>query len=242
MNDPKATAVILLAHGSARDPGAVATLEMHAAKALERSSFAAVRLACLQGGPSVADALAGIATPRLIAVPMTMSAGIVADELLSRLRAQVGGSLRIDVVKPLGSHAEIAEIAADTGADAARRAALLPADVRLVMVAHGASGDDRNRLAAERHADVVRRTGRFAGVSLAYIDEAPFLADVLTRVEGPAVAVGLFAAPGAHAVLDIRAALEGSGRKDIVDAGPVGADPRIADLIVSLAQSAGTAD
>ena len=52
----------------------------------------------------------------------------------------------------------------------------------------------------------------FSAVTTAYLEEPPFLQDMMGRLDGPTVVVGMFASDGLHAGEDLPEAMEESLR------------------------------
>ena len=114
----------------------------------------------------------------------------------------------------------------------------------MVLIAHGSEKHPASRQAAEAHVKQLRVRALFASVSLALLEEAPYPNDVLTTLRGKSglvVLIGLFAAPGGHAIDDINDidnAAMAIDDVDVVNAGFVGLDRRMEDIILAHADTA----
>ncbi len=233
--DGRDTTLILMAHGSRRHPAANAHLRQMADAVAARGIFADVRLGCVQGEPSLDDALANIETGRILALPLVMSDGKLVDDMLARVWAALSPTKDVAATAPLGTDERIPEIAAGRARAALDAAGIDAGAAHVVLVSHGSPDDGRNRLNAKRHAGRISASALFAGVRVAFIEEPPSIVDAIAGIPGPAAVVGLFTAPGGHAIDDVGQALAATERRDVVDAGPIGLDARLPELIADLA-------
>lgn len=222
------TWVVLAAHGSTRRPAANDAVCAHAARLRDEGVFRSASAAFLIGDTRPDEIVEDIDAENVVIVPFMMSDGYLASEISSRIESALaakGAASRIAVTDPVGTHAGITDIAARLGAQALTGAGLEKDAATLVLVAHGSSGRPESKARAEAHAKTLTARGDFRNVRLATLEEEPFLMDVLAEIDGPAAVVGLFAAPGGHAVDDVRQAIADRAAAEIVDAGPVGTDP-----------------
>lgn len=238
--------LIICAHGSAYHPAANEHVHRIAKTLSAGNVFAAVQTV-FQAGQSTPWAPPKIdkdAYDQILIVPYMMSDGFLAKQMINKTKHAIEAA---DIAKPVfgsasvGTHPAIADLALKVATDAAAAGKKAPADLSLVMVAHGSKNAPQSRLAAEMHLQTVQETGIFSAASLAFIEEAPFVADVLRMIDGPAVVVGLFAAPGGHAIVDIAEALAEVARDDLINAGPIGMDQDMHNLIPLRALEAITA-
>lgn len=109
----------------------------------------------------------------------------------------------------------------------------------LVVVAHGTrSARGRQQIRTLAAAVAARRPG--IDVRLAYLDvQQPRLADLVARLDRPAVVVPLLLSSGYHVRVDIPAALAGV---DAVATRPLGPDPRLVESLAARIRTAGPAD
>lgn len=237
-----AVAVVLAAHGSTRRPDANAVVAGHAEMMRRSGPFRHVSTAFLMGsGEGAETALPGTDTSTVLIVPYMMSDGFLAEALSGQISKSLhkhGAQPRIIVTLPVGTHAGITQIVRHAGERALIRAGFDAGSSTLLLVAHGSKGRPESRNGARAHVDKLRSQGGFAAVELAMLEEPPLLDDMLAAIEGPVVVVGLFAAPGGHAVDDVQDAISRAANPQIVDAGPVGVDPRMAEIAVMRALGA----
>ena len=213
--------LLIVAHGSARYPDAVRTALAHADAIRTSGQFAAVAVGLLNGAPSVADALASLG-PRVIhVVPFFMEDGYFTRVAVPK--ALGGADVRL--YPPVGTHPGMAGLILGR----VRRFGLLPEELSLVLVGHGSARAPGRRMALHEHAERLR--DRFAAVHVAFLEEAPLVADILAGLRGPAIAVmGVFAGEGLHVRDDLPALI--GGVAGLTDLGSAGEEAGMAALIV----------
>ncbi len=230
--------VLLVGHGSVRRPEAAAVLARHAA-ALAKPGGRLVGHAVFNGGPdplAVARALGPVR--RLQVLPMFMADGYMTRELLPARLAAALPKTPLHFCPPLGLAPELADLAARAATENLPEpvAKDAPVGVRplVVLAAHGSRRSPASRHATERLAGLMaaNRMAVSSGVQLrtAYLEEAPYVADVLAGLDRPATVISLFAGGGAHAALDMPQALADAAQP-VTYAGALGEDPRIVQVI-----------
>lgn len=85
------TALLIVGHGTRRDPHSGATARRHAAGIERRGGFAEVAVAFLDQEPSVADALEALKATRCVAVGLFLDRGEHGEEDVPDLLAPAGG-------------------------------------------------------------------------------------------------------------------------------------------------------
>ena len=148
---------------------------------------------------------------------------------LEALAAGVDGAR---LIAPLGRDPELPAIGARIAQDAARRAGLDPARATLVVVGHGSKGSRASANSTRAFAEALPDRAGFAAVTTAFIEEAPFLDDVVP--DGPAVCLPYFATNGGHTIEDIPQGWRGHGPI----APPIGMNDAIPDLIAAALRTA----
>jgi sirohydrochlorin ferrochelatase len=131
-------------------------------------------------------------------------------------------------------HPRLTALIAERAASAAGELGVRPAEAALVLIAHGSLRHPASEDAACRQAAALCGTRMFADVAVAFLEQPPPPAVVLRRLNRPAVAVGLFAVAGHHAMVDVTAAITAAGRHDVAYTGPIGADPGMVSVIASI--------
>ncbi len=232
--------LVIVAHGARGGDGNNRALVDLAARIADRGVFDRVRAGVLKGSPSIETALSGASSARPEVYPLFMSDGYCVREALpARLRA-AGRSGQIH--RPFGLEPGLAALIARHAVRTLERQGVDHLRARLLLIGHGSSKSGDSRAATEWQAARLRTLGRFAEVRSAYLENAPFLPEVLAGLPaGPCVVVGFFSGAGLHAAEDVPQAIAAHGRDDIVYAGPVTAAPEAAGLIVRSLRRAVTA-
>jgi sirohydrochlorin cobaltochelatase len=231
--------VILVAHGSTRRPDAAAAVCRHAENIRKRGIFADVDAAFLMGGRNADEAAATVKTDTVILVPFMMTDGYLAGRAEGLLRDGLKAHGRTATVRTsdaVGTHPGIASLAADIGLKVLTERGLSAKAATLITVAHGSLRYPYSHIAAKAQTDVITAENQFKALRLALLEEPPHLDAVLAGTDGPAAVVGLFAAPGGHALDDVGNAIAASGRDDLFDGGPVGLSDGMADIAIARAR------
>jgi sirohydrochlorin cobaltochelatase len=228
--------LLLMAHGERRKGAGNAAAMRLVSDLRIRRVAGQVEIGFLRSAPTIAQALRGLAGAEIHVFPLFMSDGYFAragrDELRQALRAG-RCDRRLTLFPPLGLDPALADAIAVRAVTAARTAGCKAGDAELVLVAHGSSGDPASQAAAEALAQRVRRLGVFGTTRTVFLEQPPFLCEVLSSRRGPTVVVGLFAAEGRHGHVDLRRSIAAPARPEILFAGNVGAWPEIGDIIAA---------
>lgn len=238
--DTSRTALIIAAHGSSRRGEAAEHVERIAAAIRAQNRFSEVATAYLIDGVDPAGLPLDDAEAVVI-VPFMMADGYLSEKITNGLTStlsQRSPGLRVYTAQPIGLRPEIADFVIERAQEILSGRQWRAEDSRLVLVAHGSSVRPESRRITESQTEAIRTGGRFKSVALALLEEAPRVDDVLAEDMGQSVVVGLFAAPGGHALDDVSEAIRASGRHNIANAGPVGLAPDISGLVVRCALSA----
>ncbi|MEX0807885.1 MAG: CbiX/SirB N-terminal domain-containing protein [Dongiaceae bacterium] len=219
-------ALVLCSHGIAGGPGAAAD---HAQR-LRAAGFAEVAAACLDGSPALAETVDATEAARIVLVPFLMAAGRAFQVVLPERLAMARRRDDVRVAAPVGTHADIAVLAAALAGEALARRGWRADDALLLLVAHGTTRDPKSGEAARDHARAIAAAGCFAAVEAGFLDEPPAIADLLAgRRTAHAVGIGLFADAGPHGAGD--AAAPFAADPAAVYAGPLGPDPRLTAIV-----------
>ncbi len=225
------TGLVIVAHGERTAAAANRALLAHATRVAERWPHIFVRAAVLYGEPSLrracrAAAERGVRT--LLVYPFFITDGV--GQMLAKHLGELA-RCEISLMPPFGFDPALPTLLLKASLSAAGAAGFLPGGARLLIVAHG------RRPAREPAAVIARMTADlrsrdiFASVESAFLEQHPFLRDVLKSRAHPTVVAGCFAGEGLHACVDVPAAVEKAG-KDALYTGPIGAHPKVADLII----------
>ena len=228
---PMAT-LLLVGHGSTRSTVARDTLQRHARALKAEGRFTDVRVAMLRGAPSLEDVVGGYGAAALIALPVFMSDGFLAQDELPRRWRETGRRTVDDaILPPVGVGDALAPFVAATLTAAARAQDCTPQDSVALLVAHGNPNDPRARKTSEAQQAAVRAITEFAGVRIAYIEEPPDIRQALAGVSRPVFAAGLFAADGKHAAGDVPAMLADLTAPSVEWLGAIGSKPGFSDVL-----------
>ena len=102
-----------------------------------------------------------------------------------------------------------------------------------LLVAHGSSKDPASRHGAEQIARSLMGQTSASNIATCFIEETPFVQDVSQALRRPTAVMGLFAAPGGHALDDVPEALN-EVAVPVQYSGAIGEDARMADVIMDI--------
>jgi sirohydrochlorin cobaltochelatase len=259
---------LIVGHGSTVNPDSSGPTLAHATEIRRRNLFADVQCAFWKEEPSLRDArflFGPEMIQEVCVVPNFISEGYFTQTVIPR-ELELNGKLtkRADgqiwnYTDPVGNHPLMTELLVQRAHEIAPN---VPEDATsLLIVAHGTDLNENSAVAAKREAEKVRALGRYANVLNVYMEEFPLVSDwrVLTSTPN-VVVVPFFISDGLHSYEDIPMLLgiaDGESTSaqpkagDVFHRGPykidnrslfyassIGTDPRIADIIVELANTA----
>jgi sirohydrochlorin cobaltochelatase len=247
MIDIGRAALLLIGHGSARNPQSrVPTLRL-ADELRRRALFAEVQACFLKEPPLIGEALAGLAAPVVFAVPNLAGEGPLVRVDIPRLlglgqpSAEQDGR-RVLYTRPVGSHPRIPELIRRRAERLMAAEGLPPDQVGLLLVGHGSSRPGGAATTAQAIAEALRAMNAVGEVALAYLEQPPLVGDWRDLSTAPNLIVApLLIAEGLHGSEDIPPLFglaPGESGPSRVDGRSVwlcrgiGADPEIADLIL----------
>jgi len=232
-SDWRDDALLLIGHGAPRFVDAGRYLEAHAETLRRGGYFDEVATGCLSGTPSALDALASLSARVVHVVPFFMEDGWFAREGVPAALRVVDRALRFH--PPVGIHPDMAVLAAAR----VERACGPSTGLSLLLVGHGSARSPGRRMALHRHAEWLAGTGRYARACAAFLEEPPFIADVLAELRADPVAVlGFFSAEGAHVREDLgqmmltERAQRGASGAVLIDLGLIADDPGMPEIIL----------
>jgi sirohydrochlorin ferrochelatase len=231
--DWREDALLLIGHGAPRFADAGRILEAHAETLRHGGYFNEVATGWLSGTPSALDALASLSARVVHVVPFFMENGWFVREGVPAAFGAVGRAMCFH--PPVGIHPDMAVLAAAR----VERAYGTATGLSLLLVGHGSARTPGRRMALHRHADWLASTGRYARACAAFLEEPPFMADVLTAWRAEPVGVlGFFSGEGGHVRDDLerivrseRAQRGGSGAA-LIDLGLIADDPGLPEIIL----------
>ena len=207
-------ALIVAAHGSHRNPDSATPTYAHVDAIRERGPFEQVREAFWKESPSFRAAVRTVDADVAYVVPLFVSEGYFVDRVLPREFglgvADVTGTDRgpeLVYTDPVRTHPATTEVVAERarrylGDDADE------AETALAVIGHGTERNPNSADAIYDHVEALRETTDFADVGALFMDEAPYVDDVLDRFDADDVAVvPLFVADGFHTQDEIPALL-----------------------------------
>jgi sirohydrochlorin cobaltochelatase len=205
------TALLIVAHGSTVNPDSSAPTLAHAAEIQRRKIFADVGCAFWKEEPSLRDALF-LFDPESIhevcVVPNFISEGYFTQTVIPR-ELELNGAMTKrrngqiwKYSEPVGNHPAMTELLLKRAREVAP--GIDPAEMSLLIVAHGTDLNENSAVAAKREAERIRALGKFAEVLNVYMEEPPLVSDwrKLTKTQN-VVVVPFFISDGLHSYEDI---------------------------------------
>lgn len=226
-------AVLLVAHGERGGAFSNAILERHARAVGDALPMLPVAAGVLSGEPKLeeaAAAMAGRTGGPILVYPFFMAAGYFVNVKVPGRLADAGLARRCHMLTPLGAAPRLPALIRERAEATARSLGCPAAGCRLLLVGHGSKVARASAEATEAVAASLRQNGDFATVATAFLEEAPFLADVVASDDRPTVVVGFFNGDGLHAAEDVPEAIA-TFTGPIAYTGPVGAFAEVSRLI-----------
>ena len=206
------------------------------ARMLERRDlFASVRVGYVKSSPALVDAASDTAEAVYV-VPFFMADGWFSRRRIPAVLADAKHGDRIRLCAPVGTSPRLA-LAADRMATlACRRLGIPQAAASLLLIGHGTKRESASSGAPRAIGSALAESGRYAAVATAFLEEPPSVDAALVALPGDAVvAIGLFAAEGAHGAIDApRLAREAAAARRLpcAWAGVIGNAPGMAGAII----------
>jgi sirohydrochlorin ferrochelatase len=225
-------ALLIAAHGE-RNPDAANDGVKRIARAVStRGLVSEVAVGFINGVPTIGEAFAALAAPRVIVYPLFASNGYFTRDRLVRLLEQANDEGRnVEVLPPLGLDPRFPDLVLDRAAIVAREQRFALDASTLILLAHGSRRNSASREATEQVARAIERRAVFRSVGIALLEERPFLDEAMALVQGPAVVVGTFSGKGMHGASDAPRLIAELNRNDTVYAGVVGGVAGVDDLV-----------
>ena len=227
-------AAVLVAHGDrgGASPNAALRTQAEAVRAL--TGLSVIAAGVLKGEPTLEDALAeaaGSGAPRIAVYPLFMADGYFMTKVRERVEA-TGVSPQPDILVPLGLDPALPDVLVEEAASMASREGFEPLQSRLLIVGHGSKLGPASANATRKAAARAAIARRFASVTTAFLEEEPFLDDVLAATRTPTVVAGFFFGEGMHAGEDVPDAIAETGATAIYT-GAIGNSAAVAPLIAA---------
>ncbi len=239
--------LIIAAHGSNTDSAASAIVERLASNIRAGQHFAQVSPAYRRGSPAfnkvldVTSACDLALNDAFIVVPLMTSEGWFCTRVLPEMLAENGrfSEVRLVQTPPVGNHPDVAEIVGRQIRRAMARHFLRPDETTLLIVGHGTTRHDRSDKATLCLSEQMRSaTSCHSNVS-AFLDEPPFVEDIVAQIETRHLLVFPFLIGGGqHTISDIPRRIglcSHASNVHVVYDCAFGENPELADLIVDRA-------
>lgn len=222
-------AALIVAHGQPSDPApAAAEIAFLAAKVQALMPDWHIRSATLAEREALAREVAEAGGAGLI-YPLFMAGGWFTTTHLPARLAEAGGD-GWQILPPFGLDAGVQALTLTIAQEAAARRGIAPADLPLLLAAHGSFRSTAPSDVAYAMADRLRQEAGFARVEAAFIDQSPRIAEAAAGFPAGSLVVPFFAARGGHVIDDLPQALTEAGFQGTV-LPPVGLDARVPGLI-----------
>ncbi|MCZ8080368.1 MAG: CbiX/SirB N-terminal domain-containing protein [Rhodobacteraceae bacterium] len=222
-------AALIVAHGQPSDPGpAAAEIAFLAAKVQALMPGWRIRSATLAEPDALAREVAAAGGAGLV-YPLFMAGGWFTTTHLPAKLAEAGGS-DWRILPPFGLDAGVQALTLTLAREAAARRGHAPADLPLLLAAHGSFRSAAPSEVAYAMADRLRQEAGFARVEAAFIDQSPRIVEAAAGFPPGSLVLPFFAARGGHVIDDLPQALAEAGFEgDVLP--PVGLDARVPGLI-----------
>ena len=252
MNPPdfSSCALVLLGHGSTKNPDSGAPTRRHAETIRQRGVFSEVTCGFWKETPSLRDALEATRSRRVFVVPNFISDGYFTRDVIPRVLELDGPLTRwhdgrmIHYCHPTGSHPLMTDLLIQRASEAAADFPL--PETTLLIAGHGTPRSKHSAVAIRDQAEKIGARGIYGQVEAVFMEEPPLIGDWERIAQWPHVAVvPFFIADGFHSAWEIppllgipaekRATTHHIRGKWIRYAGSLGSEPCFADIIIELA-------
>ncbi|MEI8310919.1 MAG: CbiX/SirB N-terminal domain-containing protein [Verrucomicrobiota bacterium] len=203
----KTAALVIAGHGSTKNPDSCLPTLAHAETIRQRGIFAEVVTCFWKQAPFFREALGMVQSLEIYVVPNFISEGyftrtVIPREMGLKGRVTVRDGVTIKYCEPAGKHPRMTELLMSEARSVAPDAP--PSQTSLLIVGHGTGLDANSAEAAKFQAGLIAKTGVYAEVSAAYMEEPPLIAEWDTFATQPnVVVVPFFISDGLHSYQDI---------------------------------------
>ena len=206
--------LVLLGHGTAQNPGSERPVFQQAAELRRRGLFRDVREAFWKQTPQIKTVLAEIKALRVFVVPLMISEGYFAGEVIPR-ELGLGADSRLQTrdcilhyTKPVGTHERMTEVILARAREVVEQfpfpRAPKPKDSTLFIAGHGTERNQQSRESIDCQVGLIRSRQLYAGVHAVFMEEEPRIRDCYSLAQTRnLVVVPFFISDGLHTVEDI---------------------------------------
>ena len=247
-------AIVLIGHGSARQPESARPILALAEALRERGPWTEVHAAFMKQEPRLDRALERVTAKRVIIVPVFAGKGYYTDVLIPREMGLDGPLTRRDgriliMTPPVGCDPRIPGLMACRADGVVRSAGVDPTSAALLLIAHGSGRPGGAGETPKAIAAAIAAMKHFAQVTLTFLEQEPFARDWQSMVPpgGELVVLPLLVAQGTHASQDIpplfgmsagqTGPVDIAGRRVRMTTG-LGAELELVDIVASMIQDA----
>ena len=210
----KDATLVILGHGTTLNYGSALPVMQHAKGLRQRGIFAAVHEAFWKQEPQIKTVLAEIKTARTFIVPLMISEGYFAGEVIPRELGFSGQSTinsqlsTLHYTKPVGTHPSMTNVLLARARGVVEKFPFprepKPKDITLFIAGHGTERSELSRVAIERQVELIRAMNLYADVRAIYMDEDPRIKGCqATANTRNVVVVPFFISDGLHTTEDI---------------------------------------
>ena len=207
-------ALVVLGHGTTLNEDSAAPVLQQVAELRRRGLFAEVREAFWKQEPQIKSVLAALAVPRVFIVPLFISEGYFASNVIPR-ELGFGENSKLETrnsklffSKPIGTHAAMTAVILARAREVVAQFPFprppKPGDTTLFIAGHGTERNENSRKAIEQQVELLRAMNLYAAVHAVFMEEDPRIAGCLAAAATRnIVVVPFFISDGLHVVEDI---------------------------------------
>lgn len=210
----KSATLVVLGHGTTLNDGSALPVKQHAAELRRRGIFAEVREAFWKQDPQIKTVLAEIRTRQVYVVPLMISEGYFASDVipqaleLDRNSRRITPTMELTYCKPVGTHPSMTQVLLARARGVVEQfpfpRAPKPQDITLFLAGHGTERSAQSRVIVEQQVELIRAQNLYAEVRAVYMDEDPRIKDCQqTARTRNVVVVPFFISDGLHTTEDI---------------------------------------
>ena len=218
--------LVVMGHGTELNENSALPVCQHVSELRRRRIFRDVREAFWKQDPQIQTVLAEISAPRIFIVPLFISEGYFAGQVIPRALGFENGTRTLNVegsqihfCGPVGTHESMTRVILSR-ADGILKAFPFPraprqTDTTLFIAGHGTEKNENSRKPVERQVELIRGLGVYAEVHAIFLDEVPKISDCYAMARTKSlVIVPFFISDGLHTQEDIPMLL-GETKKNI---------------------------